>query len=63
LRQTWATWHVQNGTPLHVLKELGGWASLDMVLKYAHFSCKHLEGYAGNSKSNVTNLLHAIKKA
>jgi len=49
LRHTWATWHVQNGTPLHVLKELGGWASLEMVLKYAHFSCKHLEGYAGNS--------------
>ncbi len=63
LRHTWATWHVQNDTPLHVLKELGGWASLEMVLQYAHFSCKHLEGYAGNSKMNVTNLLHAIKKA
>lgn len=63
LRHTWATWHVQNGTPLHVLKELGGWASLDMVLRYAHFSSKHLEGYAGNSKPDVTKLLHVIKKA
>ena len=51
LRHTWASWHVQNGTPLHVLKELGGWADLTMVLRYAHLSNKHLEEYAENSKS------------
>lgn len=51
LRHTWASWHVQNGTPLHVLKELGGWADLTMVMRYAHLSSKHLEGYAENSKS------------
>jgi len=50
LRHTWASWHVQNGTPLHVLKELGGWSDLTMVLRYAHLSSKHLEEYAGNSK-------------
>ncbi len=49
LRHTWASWHVQNGTPLHVLKELGGWSDLTMVLRYAHLSSKHLEEYAGNS--------------
>jgi len=65
LRHTWASWHVQNGTPLHVLKELGGWADLTMVLRYAHLSSKHLEEYAENSRSSnssETNLLQAIKK-
>jgi integrase len=53
LRHTWASWHVQNGTPLHVLKELGGWADLTMVLRYAHLSSEHLSGYANNS-SQIT---------
>ncbi|NMM36992.1 MAG: site-specific integrase [Glaciimonas sp.] len=48
LRHTWATWHVQNGTSLPVLQKLGGWASLDMVLRYAHFTDEHLAGYADN---------------
>jgi integrase len=51
LRHTRASWHIQNGTPLHVLKELGGWADLSMVLRYAHLSSRHLEEYANNSKS------------
>lgn len=33
LRHTWASWHIQNGTPIHILKELGGWANLSMVLR------------------------------
>jgi len=45
LRHTWASWHVQNGTPLAVLKELGGWADYDMVQKYAHLSSDHLAEY------------------
>ncbi|HAG52714.1 MAG TPA: hypothetical protein DCL21_02895 [Alphaproteobacteria bacterium] len=48
LRHTWASWHIQNGTPLMVLKELGGWSSLDMVMKYAHLGQNHLKHYAGN---------------
>ena len=60
LRHTWASWHVQNGTPLNVLKELGGWADLTMVLRYAHLSSEHLNGYARNAKL-VTNLLHPQK--
>jgi len=42
LRHTWASWHVQNGTPLYVLQQLGGWRSLEMVQKYAHLSSEHL---------------------
>lgn len=51
LRHTWASWHVQNETPLLVLKELGGWASVEMVQRYAHLSPKHLKAYANNSVS------------
>lgn len=46
LRHTWASWHVQAGTPLPVLKELGGWATLDLVLRYAHLAPDHLAEHA-----------------
>ena len=64
LRHTWASRHIQNGTPLLILKELGGWSDLSMVLRYAHLSSKHLEDYAGNSKIKTveTNLLHQQRK-
>ena len=45
LRHTWASWHVQAGTPLHVLQELGGWECVEMVRKYAHLSSDHLAEY------------------
>ena len=53
LRHTWASWHIQNGTPLHVLKELGGWADLAMVMRYAHLSSDHLKNYAKNSNHGI----------
>lgn len=43
LRHTWASWHVQNGTSLQELQELGGWSSFDMVLRYAHLAADHLQ--------------------
>ena len=46
LRHTWASWHVQRGTPLNVLQELGGWESVEMVRRYAHLGANHLAGYA-----------------
>lgn len=48
LRHTWASWHVQAGTPLPVLQELGGWASLAMVQRYAHLGAGHVAAWAGN---------------
>jgi integrase len=49
LRHTWASWHVQNGTPLDVLQELGAWESVEMVRRYAHLGQSHLANYADNS--------------
>ena len=46
LRHTWASWHVQQGTPLHVLQELGSWESVEMVRRYAHLTSDHLREHA-----------------
>ena len=46
LRHTWASWHVQAGTPLNVLQELGGWHSIEMAPKYAHLGADQLADYA-----------------
>ncbi len=54
LRHTWASWHVQAGTPLHVLQELGGWESVEMVRRYAHLSSKHLIQYVDRMSSSLT---------
>lgn len=37
-----------NGTPLHVLQEMGGWNDITMLRKYAHMSVEHLQQHAGN---------------
>lgn len=50
LRHTWATWHAQNGTPLEVLQELGGWTDPRMLMKnYAH----HVAGLKTTYAENV----------
>ena len=46
LRHTWASWHIQQGTPVHVLQELGGWSDIRMVQQYAHLAPEHLAQYA-----------------
>ena len=50
LRHTWASWHIQAGTPPHVLQELGAWKSYEMVRRYAHLSTDHLRAFAEHRK-------------
>ncbi|HKJ95403.1 MAG TPA: site-specific integrase, partial [Gammaproteobacteria bacterium] len=56
LRHTWASWHIQAGTPLYVLQELGGWQNADMVQRYAHLAPEHLAAHAERiiSGTNLT---------
>jgi len=53
LRHTWASWHVQSGTSLQELQELGGWSSFEMVLRYAHLAADHLKGAASRIQSTI----------
>jgi integrase len=48
LRHTFASWHIQNGTPPHILQELGGWSSYDVMRRYAHLDASHLAKWAHN---------------
>jgi len=40
------SWHVQSGTPLFALQEMGGWESPEMVRRYAHLAADHLSSFA-----------------
>jgi integrase len=42
-RHTWATWHYQANRDLGALQKLGGWKSLDMVMRYAHTNVAELD--------------------
>lgn len=54
LRHTWASWHVMAGTPLPVLQQLGGWASFEMVQRYAHLAPGHIAEFASRVTIRVT---------
>jgi len=58
LRHTWASWHVQNGTSLQELMELGGWSGMEMVLRYAHLGGDHLR--AASKRIEGTNLAQRV---
>lgn len=64
LRHTWATWHAMGGTPIHVLKELGGWKTLRMVERYYHLADSFTAGYAENvSFASVSRNVHVARTA
>ncbi|MBS0416690.1 MAG: site-specific integrase [Proteobacteria bacterium] len=50
LRHAWASWNTQAGTPLRILQELGGWASIDMPAQhYGHLNPGALAEHAHRS--------------
>ena len=59
LRHTWASWLAQQGTPLNVLQELGGWESETMVKRYAHLAPAQLVEHS----ERVANLLNGTNMA
>ena len=60
-RHTWASWHVQSGTPLLVVQELAGWETDRMVRRYAHLAAGHLATFAGNAQIHGTFLAHPLQ--
>ncbi len=56
LRHTWASWHVMAGTSLRALMELGGWKSIQSVLRYAHLSPEHLADDAARIEKGSVKL-------
>lgn len=62
LRHTWASWHVQAGTSLNILQELGGWENIEMVRRYAHLSSEHLLPHAENIVPNFEDTKRAQSK-
>lgn len=55
LRHTWASWHVQSGTRLQELMELGSWSSYEMVLRYAHLAADHLRDMVGRIDGTISS--------
>ncbi len=63
LRHTWASWHVQSGTSLQELQQLGGWASFEMVLRYAHLSSDHLRNAAERLSATISLQSGSVTKS
>jgi integrase len=61
LRHTWASWHMQNGTSMPELMELGGWKSYEMVLRYAHLAPDKLSAVASRIEWHSPNQESAVR--
>lgn len=58
---TWVKWHVPADTPLPVLKELGGWATLTMVERHAHLGSSQVLAWVTNIVDHGVNLEQAAE--
>jgi site-specific recombinase XerD len=58
LRHTFATRLVENGVDLRTVQELGGWATLSLIQRYAHVApsrkAEAVEGLVRNSTTDFT---------
>jgi len=45
------SWQVQAETPVKHLQELGGWATMDMVMRYAHLAPDTWHSTRGGARS------------
>ena len=62
LRHTWASWHVQSGTPLHALQEMGGWQTATMAQRYAHLAPEHLSEHASRIETPLRTFFGTPEK-
>ena len=63
LRHNWATNHIESGTDLLALKELGGWRTLEMVQRYAHPSSEYLTEQAKKIDNQIKNKNEELHQA
>ena len=63
LMHTWASWHVQSGTSLPELMELGGWKSYEMVLRYAHLAPEKPSFVAGRIERQTSKLVDGVQRS
>ena len=53
LRHTYASWHVENGTDIYILKELLGHSTLVMTERYSHVSPGKLQDAVNNFEKGL----------
>jgi len=61
LRHTWASWLVQNGTPLYHVQEMAGWRTAAMARRYAHLAPAQMARHAEVVGGLLADLIAALE--